>query len=291
MPAPQNVIAVIFDFDDTLTDDSTTRLLKEYNIDSDDFWKSHKNRVQAGWTNPLSYLNQIIDNVGEGEPFGRLKNEDLRDFGSELDFYPGIPKLFEDLEAIVDQHPQSNPSVEFYIISGGLLPIIRGSVISDYFRGIWGCEFGTNSDGVITSIKRAVTFTEKTRYIFCINKGLITPVGGVDTEDEHKPYLVNKNVEEDERRIPLENMIYVGDGLTDIPCFSLIDKNDGEVYGVFDSEKEGSPKSSYNQLLAPRRVQSMNKPEYGEEDPLGSLLRQAVEAKAMELDNRTKSAF
>lgn len=86
-------------------------------------------------------------------------------------------------------------------------------------------------------------------------------------------------------------MIYVGDGLTDVPCLSLLAKEGGEVFGVFDVSKEDAPKFSYDELLAPNRVQSLNEPEYREDDALGSLLRQAVERKAMELDSRTKSAF
>ena len=70
MSAPQNIVAVIFDFDDTLTDDSTTKLLERYGIDPQDFWGNRmKQLTDAGWDSPLSYLKLILDNVGEGEAF------------------------------------------------------------------------------------------------------------------------------------------------------------------------------------------------------------------------------
>src|SRR5262245_50099591 len=98
MAAAQNTIAVVFDFDDTLTDDSTTKLLEAYSIDPVKFWQQdNKALVDAGWNPTLSYLKLILDNVGDEKPFGKLTNADLRKLGASLDFYDGIPELFDDL--------------------------------------------------------------------------------------------------------------------------------------------------------------------------------------------------
>src|SRR5262245_61073581 len=130
MPAPQNVIAVVFDYDDTLTDDSTTKLLESVGIDTKDFWENRMRQLtDTGWDAPLAYLKLILDNVGDGRPFGRLTNQRLREFGATLTFYPGIPELFGELQALAKNHVLSNPVVEFYIVSGGLEEIIRGSKI------------------------------------------------------------------------------------------------------------------------------------------------------------------
>ncbi|HYO99327.1 MAG TPA: hypothetical protein VER76_03850, partial [Pyrinomonadaceae bacterium] len=81
MSAPQNTIAIVFDFDDTLTDDSTTKLLEAHGIDAVDFWRNKNNElVAAGWNPTLSYLKLLLDNVGAGKPLGRLTNQELRDF-------------------------------------------------------------------------------------------------------------------------------------------------------------------------------------------------------------------
>ena len=125
-----NIIALIFDFDDTLTDDSTTKLLEARGINSNDFWETRNKLVGNGWDPTLGYLNMIIENVGEDKPLGNLSNRELRDFGSTLEFYEGIPELFNDLQEITKAHPVAHPCIEFYVISGGLEETIKGSDIA-----------------------------------------------------------------------------------------------------------------------------------------------------------------
>jgi hypothetical protein len=85
-------------------------------------------------------------------------------------------------------------------------------------------------------------------------------------------------------------MIYVGDGLTDVPCFSLLGKHKGRGFGVFDPKREGSPKKAWEQLVAPKRVTSLNAPKYRRTDELGALLRAAVSSVCVNLDLRTQAA-
>jgi phosphoserine phosphatase len=181
MGAPQNVIAIVFDFDDTLTDDSTTKLLESHGIDTTHFWGERMKALTVdGWDPPLAYLKLILDEVGEGKPLGNLTNADLRAFGATLDFYPGIPELFDELRAQVREHTISRPSIEFYVISGGLEEVIRGSRFAGYFEGMWGCRF-YESAGRVQGVTNAISFTEKTKYIFAINKGVYGSVGPTPT--------------------------------------------------------------------------------------------------------------
>jgi phosphoserine phosphatase len=281
MAAPQNTIAVIFDFDDTLTDDSTTELLTSHGIDAKEFWQEKtKSLVDDGWDPTLAYLTLLLDNVGSEKPLGNLSNQELRDFGSGLKFYKGLPGLFERLRSSVQEHGVSNPSIEFYIISGGLEEIIRGSKIAKHFNGIWGCQFA-ETEGRLHRIKRAISFTEKTKYLFEINKGL--------EREKHGPYDVNERVDPENRRIPFRNMIYVGDGLTDVPCFSLVRQNGGKPFGVFDPKKSGSPKKGWERLVTPQRVLTLNSPKYRSTDDLGALLEAAVNEICLSLDLRTRT--
>ena len=94
MAVPQNVIAVVFDYDDTLTNDSTTQLLESKGIDPQQFWKQHSERVKQGCDPTLEVLQALLEMVGPDSPLGALGNKDLRAFGGELEFYPGIPGLF-----------------------------------------------------------------------------------------------------------------------------------------------------------------------------------------------------
>jgi phosphoserine phosphatase len=285
MAAPQNIIAVIFDFDDTLTDETTTKLLASHGIDPAEFWQTQNKEMitKDGWDPVPAYLKLMLDQVGDGKPLGRLKNSDLRKFGESLEFYPGIPQLFDDLVDLAQEHQVSRPSVEFYVITSGLEEIVRGSAIASRLTDFWGCTFAEGDRGCIEHVKNVVSFTEKTRFIFEINKGIV--------RSRNQPYAVNKDVPEAGRRIPLKNMIYVGDGLTDVPCFSLIDKNGGKAYGVFDPKKEGSPKKALEGLVAPKRVSSLNSPKYGPDDDLGAILRTSVNQICVDLDLRTQSAL
>jgi phosphoserine phosphatase len=278
--APQNIIAVIFDFDDTLTDDSTTKLLESHGFDARDFWENRmKKLTDSGWDPPLAYMKLILDSVGTGKPLGNLTNEKLNSFGKALEFYKGIPKLFGDLQQLVKGHRLSNPAIEFYIISGGLEEIIRGTKIASFFTGIWGCRFH-EEEGCIKQVMNAISFTEKTKYIFAINKG-------VGKQVRKEVYAVNKKIERSQRRIPFENMIYIGDGLTDVPCFSLMEQYGGKPFGVFDPKKKDSPKKAWEQLVVPKRVATMNSPHFGKKDDLGALLRAAVEAICFRMDSAT----
>ena len=158
---------------------------------------------------------------------------------------------------------------------------MKGTKIAKYFKGIYGSRFAER-DGCIAHIMNSVTFTEKTKYIFAINKG-------VDHMIRREPFIVNQKVEAADRRIPIENMIYIGDGLTDVPCFSLMAQYKGQAFGVFNPERKGSPKKAWEQLIAPRRVATMNSPRYGSKDDLGALLRAAVRQICLRLDTRARA--
>jgi phosphoserine phosphatase len=285
MAAPQNIIAVIFDFDDTLTDETTTKLLAHHGIDPAEFWQTQNKEMitKEGWDPVPAYLKLMLDLTGDGKPLGRLKNSDLRKFGESLEFYTGIPQLFDDLVELAQEHEVSRPAVEFYVITSGLEEIVRGSAIASRLADFWGCNFAEGDEGCIEHVKNVVSFTEKTRFIFEINKGL--------RKSRNQPYDVNKDVPEPDRRILLRNMIYVGDGLTDVPCFSLIQKNGGKAFGVFDPRREGSPKKALESLVAPKRVSSLNSPKYGPDDDLGAILRTSVNQICVDLDLRTQSAL
>lgn len=267
------VVAVIFDYDDTLLPDSTSALLRAHDIDPHEFWTGRAAQLVArGYDPPLAYLNLLLREVGEGRPLGTLTNEKLRQFGATLDdkYFPGIPEVFDDLREQAAGF--RDVEIEFYIISGGLKEVILGSrIVEENFDGVYGCEFAEHPEtGVIHEVTRCITFTEKTRYLFEINKG-ISP-----DESATQPQLVNQDIALDERRIPFDRMIYVGDGLTDIPCFSLVGRNGGTAFGVFDPTKEMSARQAFQQFLRASRVVSAHRPRYGEEDELGAFLRAAV---------------
>lgn len=266
-----SVVAVIFDYDDTLLPDSTSALLASKGIDPHEFWTVRaKGLIDQGYDQPMAYLKLMLDEVRDGQLSG-LTNEELREFGSTLDttWFAGLPELFDDLRGDVAKY--RDVSIEFYIISGGLQSVVEGSPnVQKYFSGVYGCQLGEDPQtGVIDSIKRCVTFTEKTRFLFEINKGIS------QADAAKNPYLVNRLVEEPDRAVPIRNMIYVGDGLTDIPCFSVVEKGNGTAFGVL-KPGEQSAKQAFQELVATRRVKSMHSPDYKPDGDLGAMLRAAV---------------
>lgn len=275
-------IAVVFDFDDTLVPDSTSSFLESRGVDVKKFWSELvPPLVDEGYDPPLAYLRLILDQIGPEKPLGSLSNEVLRNFGATLDnqYFEGLPEMFDDLRTLMKDF--RDVSIEFYIVSGGLQEVIAGSnTVQKYFDGWYGCQMGEAEDGIIRYIKRCVTFTEKTRYLFEISKG-------IRIEDSRvKPHLVNMKAPN--RRIPFKHMIYVGDGLTDIPCFSLVRNGGGRTFGVLSKNK--SAKQAFLELLAERRVDSLHSPNYREDGDLGVLVRAAVSTLAATIDLDSEQA-
>lgn len=231
-----NIIAVVWDFDKTLLNGYMQEpIFKYYGIDEKSFWgevgllPAKYMREQGVRVNPETiYLNQFIRDARDGRMQG-LNNEKLKSFGKELKFYPGIPELFTKTKDFIDQNEdyrECGIKLEHYIVSTGMAAIIQGSEIAEYVDGIWGCEFiedDQNGERRIAEIGYTVDNTTKTRAIFEINKGV----------NKHPEMDVNIAMPEDARRVKLKNMIYIADGPSDIPAFSVVRGNGGSTYAIY----------------------------------------------------------
>lgn len=219
-----NTIAIIFDCDGTLCEDTITLLLIYYGVKHGRFWRDVTRMVKDGWDPPLAYMHKIIDLVRRGK-MGDLTNSKLEEIGSQIQFFNGIPQFFEDLRSLVRSESRfvdAGISIQYYVITGGFEAMIRGSAIAPFMTDMFGCTFYEDPETQLVCFpKTTVTFTEKTKFIFAINKGVTGP------ELRREPYRVNDVIDEMERPIPFRNMIYVGDGPSDIPCFSLVQEYGG----------------------------------------------------------------
>lgn len=229
-------IAIIFDFDETLVSDSTTQLLGEYSIDTNEFWDTkHASLIEEGWDPTEAYLMLLVKEMKEQGKLGDLTPNKLREFGDNLQLFEGVYDMFDTLR----RRAPDNVTIQFFVISGGLQEIVAG-VLGKVLTDFWGCTLDDGKDLGIPYPKNVVSFTEKTKYLFQINKGLI------GASYKNKPYEVNEFMEPKARAIPLENMIYVGDGLTDVPCFSILE-NKGHpivVYNQAQSRRAGIQRAS-----------------------------------------------
>lgn len=252
--AEQNVIAIIWDFDKTLIDGYMQEpIFKRYNINAADFWKevnalpmkyAQKGiRVNAD----TIYLNHMITCVKQGI-FPELNNELLEEMGRELTFYPGVIDIFKTLKSNIADNPkyqQYGIHVEHYIVSTGLTAMIRGSAIKELVEknGIWGCEFIetpiqsrlaetsiVDNEKVIQQTGYIIDNTSKTRAIFEINKGA----------NKHDYIDVNSKMDKKDRRVPFEHMIYIADGPSDVPVFSILQQYGGKTFAIYPKGDENA---------------------------------------------------
>lgn len=232
-----NIIAIVWDFDKTLVDGyMQDPIFEEYKVNPNKFW-NEVNRLpekykeeQGVKVNPDTiYLNQFIKYAKEGK-FKGLNNEKLKEFGKRLKFYSGIPEIFEKTKNLIEGneiYKEYNIKVEHYIVSTGMSQIIKGSSVMPYVEGVWGCELieDTDDEGnkIISEIGYTIDNTTKTRALFEINKG----VGSRDSVN------VNTKIPEELRRVHFINMVYIADGPSDIPAFSVMNKNKGATFAIY----------------------------------------------------------
>ena len=233
----QTSIAIVADCDDTLAPDTTGQLLRLCGVDSDDFFRNRSAPlVREGWDPSLAYMHEMIRLAQPSGPLSGLTRQKLKDLAGQLEFYPGVPDCFQVLKQEVENDPDFRAAgvrIESYVVSGGIAELLRASSLGESVYRIWGCDFSYDSKGVIAYPKNAISFTDKTRFLYRINKGLTAPAS------DSQPYAVNQVMTLDERPVPFENMIYVGDGPSDIPCMSLLSSNNGFVIGVASQDNPG----------------------------------------------------
>lgn len=269
-------IAVVFDFDDTLAPDSTSGYLGQAGIaDLSSFWKKEvATLTDDDWDPVPAYLYKMIE-ASQTERVPKITKESLVEWGRHLPLHEGVPKLFARLRKVAkDANPRAN--VEFYLISSGIGDILRSTPIANEFTDIWASEFAYGADGGISFPKKIVSFTDKTRYLFHIQKGLIGP------QARGKPFDVNKKLKPEQIRIPINHMIFVGDGYTDIPCFSLVKKDGGVSIAVFD-KTHGEKWGSAYQFVHDGRVSNLLSANYSEQSDLSIFLGMAVKKLATDI--------
>ena len=221
----KNVIAICYDFDKTLaTDDMQAfSFIPNLGLTSEEFWaKTGEFSKATGTESILSYLHCMIT---ECKKKGiKLTKEYLRNLGKDVKFYDGVTTWFKRLNSFAQE---KGITLEHYIISSGNKEIIEGSAISKEFKAIYGCEFLYNEEGEAYWPKCTINYTLKTQYLFRIVKGVFD-----QTDDK------NVNQRKDEKHVEFRNIIYLGDGLTDIPCMTLVKEKGGKSIAVYQPHKK-----------------------------------------------------
>jgi len=268
MGVPQNTIAIIYDYDQTLSPHymQDEAIFPVFGINPKQFWQRCSELVaNQGYDNELAYMKALLDYLEMDRP----TNAQLKELGGRLTFYKGLPEMFEEFRSglLTAEHRAHGITVEHYIISSGLKVLLDGCRLAPYVRTIFGCEFAEDEHGRITFPRRVISHTQKTQYLFRINKGML------DMEED-----VNDHMPADLRPVPFQNMIYVGDGPTDVPCFTVMRRNGGQAIAVYnaDDPTRVSFKKSYQLSTHADRVKNIAPSDFREGSHLRLLLEEMV---------------
>ena len=219
------IAALIYDFDNTLSPKNMQEysFIPELGMSPEEFWaECRQAQLAYGMDSVLAYMMMMKT---RSERAGmRLTRERLESMGSAVEFFPGVETWFSRINATGES---LGINVEHYIISSGLKEIIAGSRIAGEFKAVFAAGYVYGEDGSAVWPATSVNYTEKTQHLFRINKGILDMTNDRD---------LNGFTPEYKRRVPFSNMIYIGDGLTDVPCMKLVKTGGGHSVAAYQLE-------------------------------------------------------
>ena len=251
------IVAIMYDFDKTLC----TRDMQEYTfipsvgMKPSEFW-GHTAEVAAAETmdSILTYMYCMVEKAHQtGNP---LTRESLVACGKDIEYHPGVEDWFERINRYAEE---AGVEVEHYVLSSGLKEIIEGTTIAKYFKRIYACEF-LYKDGQAYWPKMAVNYTNKTQFVYRINKGVLDINNDTD---------LNNSRPDSEKRVFFSNMIYIGDGLTDVPCMKLVKQSGGHSIAIYSQNQQHKAAP----LLKHERVDWMFEADYSEGSQLDKTMK------------------
>ncbi len=256
------IVAIMYDFDKTLC----TRDMQEYTfipglgMQPDDFWSgTGEIASKEQMDSVLTYMYCMITKSEQtGKPFTR---GDLVECGKHIEYLPGVKEWFE---RVNEYGEEAGVKVEHYVLSSGLKEIIEGSSIAKFFKKIFASEFLYDSEtGKPIWAKMAVNYTNKTQFVYRINKGVLDISNNVD---------VNASRPDDDRRVYFNNMIYIGDGLTDVPCMKLVKQSGGHSIALY----QNGQKDKVQPLLKHERVDWIFEADYRKDKALDKAMHDLI---------------
>lgn len=263
------IVAIMYDFDKTLC----TKDMQDYNfipslsMTSKDFWSlANSFGTDEHMDSILAYMYVMIQKSKEKSI--PLKRETLVNNGKDIELYDGVSQWFD---RINQYGAMVGVTVEHYIISSGLKEIIEGTPISHKFKEIFACEFYYDENGEAVWPKTAVNYTNKTQFVYRINKGVLDVANDID---------LNRSMPDDSKRVPFTNMVYIGDGLSDVPCMKMMKAYGGQAIAVYNDNN----KEKVEQLLKEDRVDFIFPADYSENTGLDKTMKNILKKIAVAND-------
>lgn len=237
MPKKHIEMAIAYDFDGTLANDNMQehQFLPDIKMKPKDFWNEVKFLTKEHQADEvLVYMNLMLRKAAAASvPVGR---EDFKAQGKAIQLFKGVEEWFDRITLF---GKAMDVRVKHYLVSSGNEEIIAGTPIYSKFARVYASKFMFDENGAATWPALAVNYTTKTQYLFRINKGAF------DLSDNRQ---VNKFIEKRDRPVPFENMIFVGDGSTDIPCFRLVKEQGGLSVAVYKPSTKHARKGAEKYL-------------------------------------------
>lgn len=259
------ILAICYDFDKTLSpyDMQAQGYIQSVGLDVEKFWdEATKLARENGMDTNLAYMYKMVKEAEGKLVFTRRT---LAEYGARVALFPGVAEWFSRVRAYGEA---AGISVEHYIISSGLREMIEGSAIAAEFEEIYANSFLYNDRGVAVWPAQMVNYTNKTQFLFRISKGV------TDVNDP----AVNEFFSRSELRVPFNNMVYIGDSDTDIPCMKLVTSYGGHSIGVYDPDK--GDESRVKRLMREERIRYYAPADYTEGGELDTLIKEIITASA-----------
>lgn len=260
------VIALMYDFDKTLCakDMQEYGFIQSVGMEADEFWKESNNiSVKNNMDRILSYMFLMIKSAKDKNV--SITKESFMNLGKDVVFLKGVKTWFK---RINDYGKELGVEVEHYILSSGLKEIIEGTPIAKHFKRIYACEFHYNKAGNADWPKQVINYTTKTQFVFRISKGSL---------DQLEDKKLNSIIDRDDRDVPYRNMIYIGDGMTDVPCMRLVKMNGGESIAIYHKDTIDTAK----RLLKDKRVGYICKADYSSGSELETVVKLIIHQRSL----------
>lgn len=262
----KKVIALMYDFDKTLCEKDMQEygFIPSIGMSAEEFWYeanliSQKNNMDR----ILAYMYLMIKRAKKNKLM--ITKASLQNLGKDVELIKGVDTWF----ARINSYGKTlGLEIEHYIISSGSKEIIEGTSIAKEFKKIYACEFHYDEEGVADWPRQAVNFTTKTQFLFRISKGVLNVL-----DDE----TLNRYMPDEERRIPYRNMIYIGDGLTDVPCMKLVKSYGGQSIAIYQDEE----KDKVDILLKDDRVNFVCPSDYSEGSKVEEIVKLIINRMAI----------
>ena len=262
------IFAIMYDFDRTLSprDMQEYQFIPSLGMTAAEFWsEANEFGDKNDMDKILSYMYTMLRKSAEqGNPLTRKR---IFDGGKTIEFFPGVTDWFE---RITRFGIENGVIVEHYVLSSGLVEIIEGSDIGKYFKKIYASEFLYDDDGIAVFPKSAVNYTSKTQFIYRINKGILDVANDRD---------LNRSVPDNDRRVRFQNMLYIGDGLSDVPCMKMVKAYGGSSIAVY---KDESNRHLVEDLLGHDRVDFIFQADYSENTNFDITVKNLIRKAAIE---------